>query len=152
MPSTFCNLLIHVVFSTKRREPWMTGEMQPRLYEYIGGVVHGENGRLIEIGGTADHVHLLISWRTDESVAVLMRNLKSHSSGWIHQTFPALGGFQWQEGYGVFSVSASQEGRVGSYIQNQAQHHKRLTFQEEFERFLRAHRVEYDRGLLWGER
>jgi putative transposase len=145
MPSTFCNIILHIIFSTKHRHPWIADDLKGRLYRYIGGIVRGEGGKLLEIGGMEDHVHLLLSWRTDESVAELLRNLKSHSSLWIHQTFPHLRIFAWQEGYAVFSVSHSQASKVRAYIQKQLQHHRQRSFQEEFEEFLTAHGIEYDR-------
>lgn len=88
MAQTYSNILFHIVFSTKNRRPMITADLQPRLYDYIGGIVRGDNGMLHEIGGTEDHVHLLVRWRTDESVATLLRNVKSHSSGRIHKTIP----------------------------------------------------------------
>src|SRR5580704_3825646 len=108
MPGTFHNLKFHLVFSTKQREPWLTGDILPRVHDYLGGVIRGERGVVLEIGGVADHVHVLFGWRTDEALSTLIRNLKANSSRWIHETFPAMGGFAWQEGYSIFSVSESQ--------------------------------------------
>ena len=110
----------------------------------MGGIVRDENGTLYKIGGMPDHVHLLIQWRTGESAATLMRNVKSRSSQWVHQTFPTMSAFAWQEGYGVFSVSESRIDSVRVYIRNQEQHHHTTTFEEEYLAFLNAHRVEYD--------
>jgi len=88
MPGTYSRLLYHVVFSTKRRAAMIKSEIQPRVHEYLGGVIRGERGTPFQIGGMPDHVHLLFSWRTDEPIAMLMRKVKAHSSGWIHRTFP----------------------------------------------------------------
>ena len=104
---------------------------------------------MLEIGGVADHVHILFSWRTDEGISVLTRNLKANSSKWIHQTFPDLREFAWQEGYAIFSVSESICERVREYIRTQEEHHRKKTFQEELVEFLRAHRVDYDEKYLW---
>src|SRR5437016_207962 len=112
MPGTFSNIRLHIVFSTKRREPLITTGLQPRLYKFIGGIVRDERGKLVEIGGVADHVHLLVSWRTDATIADLVKNVKARSSAWIHRTFPDARRFRWQEGYGVFTVSHSQVPKV----------------------------------------
>ena len=149
MPGTYSRLLYHVVFSTKRRTQTITESLRPRLYDYMGGIIRSERGVSYEIGGTADHVHLLFRWRTDESLAALMRNVKSHSSRWVHQTFPTMGAFQWQEGYAAFSVSESQREAVANYIRNQAEHHRSLTFEDELVRLLEAHNIEYDARYLW---
>jgi putative transposase len=144
MPGTYSHLRFHLIFSAKNREPLITQEIQIRLYPFIGGIVRDEKGVLLEIGGMPDHVHLLVGWRTDDSLANLLRNIKSRSSGWIHETFPESRTFRWQEGYGAFSVSHSQAARVRRYIQNQAAHHRKKTFKEEYLEFLRAHEIEFD--------
>jgi len=124
MAGTFTRLLYHVVFSTKHRANLIAPELQARLYDYLGGIVRGERGRAHEIGGVADHVHLLIQWRTDEALSTLMRRLKANSSRWLHAEFPAMRGFAWQEGYAAFTVSPSQFETVRRYVQNQAAHHQ----------------------------
>ncbi|WLD13515.1 IS200/IS605 family transposase [Planctellipticum variicoloris] len=149
MSGTYSQLLLHGVFSTKHRRPWISSEVAGRLYPYLAGVIRGEKGLLYDIGGVEDHVHLYWRWRPDESVSNLMRNLKSQSSGWIHETFPALKDFAWQEGYGVFSVSKSQEPVIKSYIASQREHHQRTDFKSEFLRLLRAHDVEFDERYVF---
>jgi putative transposase len=149
MPGTYTKLLYHIVFSTKERARLMTTDLQPRLHEYLGGIVRGEKGVAYQIGGTLNHVHLLVRWRTDESLATLLRNIKSHSSLWVHQTFPHLQSFRWQEGYGAFTVSQSQSNVVERYIMNQERHHHKKTFEEEFIELLKAHEVEYDERYIW---
>ena len=144
MPGTFSNLLLHIVFSTKHREPLITPDIQPRLHQFIGGIVRDEGGKLLEIGGVADHLHLLVSWRTDEAISSLVRNVKARSSAWVHQTFADHRAFAWQEGYGVFSVSHSQAPKVAEYIRGQPEHHRAKTFQEEFLELLKRHKIEYD--------
>jgi REP element-mobilizing transposase RayT len=108
MAGTFSNLKFHLVFSTKHREPWLTDDIRPRVFDYMGGIVRGEKGVLLEIGGVSDHVHILFGWRTDEAISTLVRNLKANSSKWIHESFPNLRQFAWQEGYSIFAVSQSQ--------------------------------------------
>ncbi len=149
VPGTYTKLLYHVVFSTKGRARLITSELQPRLHEYLGGIVRSEKGVAHQIGGTCNHVHLLLRWRTDESLATLMRDLKGHSSRWVHQTFEPSSSFQWQEGYGAFTVSPSQSEIVNRYIVNQEAHHRQKTFEEEFVAMLEAHGVDYDERNLW---
>ena len=144
MPGTYSRILLHVVFSTKGRARLITPDLEPRLHAYLGGIVRDEKGVACEIGGTGNHVHLLVSWRTDESVAGLVRRVKGGSSLWVHQTFPGLQAFAWQEGYGAFSVSESRVERVREYISNQAEHHRVATFEEEFVALLKRHKIEFE--------
>ncbi len=149
MPGTYSQLLLHVVFSTKNRTPWIADEIAERLYPFIGGIIRAEKGVLYEIGGIEDHIHIYLRWRPDGSVSDLMRTVKSRSSKWVHDTFPALRDFAWQEGYSVFSVSKSQEEAVKKYIAGQAEHHKRQDFKSELLQFLRAHGVEFDEKYVF---
>jgi REP element-mobilizing transposase RayT len=149
MPGTFSEVLLHVVFSTKHRQPWLTPDITPRLYQYLGGIIRTEFGALLDAGGVEDHVHLYVRTRTEHSIAELLRTIKSRSSQWIHATIPALKDFQWQEGYSVFSVSKSQEPSVKHYIQTQAEHHAKEDFKSELLRMLRAHGVEFDERYVF---
>jgi REP-associated tyrosine transposase len=124
LPRTYSQLLLHVVFSTKHRERWITPDVAERLYPFTGGIIRAEKGILYDIGGIEDHVHLYLRWRPDAAISDLMRTIKSRSSLRVHQTFPRLDAFAWQEGYAVFSVSKSQEGAVKKYIASQAEHHR----------------------------
>ena len=144
MPGTSSQILLHIVFATKGRRPWITEQIAARLYAYMGGIVRAERGVLYEIGGDDDHVHLYLRWRPDASVADLMRPLKSRSTKWVHDEFPELAAFYWQEGYSVFSVSKSQEAALKRYIQNQRAHHERVDFADELLQLLRSHEIEYD--------
>lgn len=144
MPGTYSQLLLHAVFSTKGRMPWIGAEVAERLYPYIGGIVRAEKGVLYDIGGIEDHIHMYFRWRPDGSVSDLMRTVKARSSKWIHETFQALYDFAWQEGYSVFSVSKSQESAVKAYIAGQAEHHRREDFKAELLRFLWAHGIKFD--------
>ena len=105
MPQSFTCLHYHLIFSTKGRFPSITPEIQTRLWEYLGGVVCNAGGIPIQIGGTADHVHLLVTLRQNRALSDFMRELKAGASGWIHDTFPHLANFAWQVGYGAFTVS-----------------------------------------------
>jgi REP element-mobilizing transposase RayT len=149
MPGTYSQILLHIIFSTKHREPWITPEIAERLYPYIGGIVRSEKGVLCDIGGVEDHVHMYLRWRTDSSISDLMRTVKARSSKWIHETFPALHAFAWQEGYSVFSVSKSQEEAVKKYIAGQVEHHKKEDFKTEVLRFLRMHGIEFDEKYVF---
>jgi len=149
MPGTYSQLLLHVVISTKGRTSWISAEVAKRLYPYIGGIVRAEKGVLCDIGGVEDHVHLYLRWRPDGSVSDLMRTVKARSSKWVHDTFPAMREFAWQEGYSVFSVSKSQEGVMKKYIAGQAEHHKKVDFKSELLKLLRAHGVEFDEKYVF---
>lgn len=146
---TYSQLLYHIVFSTKHREPWITGDIAERLFAYMGGVVRAEKGVLLAIGGVEDHVHLYIRHRTDGTLADLMRTVKARSSKWVHETFPALGAFAWQEGYSVFSVSKSQEAAVRHYIASQREHHQTQDFKSELLQLLRLHGVEFEEKYVF---
>jgi putative transposase len=115
----------------------------------MGEIVRAEKGVLYDIGGVEDHVHLYLRWRPDGSVSDLMRTVKALSSKWVHDAFPNLAAFAWQEGYSVFSVSKSQEEAVKKYIAGQAEHHKKEDFKSELLRILRAHGVEFDERYVF---
>ena len=149
MPQSFTCLHDHLIFSTKNRVPAITADLQPRLYEYLGGILRAEKCLLLAAGGMPDHVRLLCALHKELAVAPALRLLKANSSKWIHETFPQHRAFAWQAGYGAFAVSYSHFDRVKRYIARQAQHHRRTTFQEEFVAFLQRHHIEYDERYLW---
>jgi REP element-mobilizing transposase RayT len=123
MAHTYLCVRIHFVWSTYLRSPWIAPEWQHRLYAYFGGIARRKGSRLICGGGMREHVHLYLSLPPDLSMAQLVSALKSNSSRWIHETFPRLRQFAWQQGYSAFSVSKFSEGRVIAYIRDQAAHH-----------------------------
>jgi len=149
MGSTFSNLLIHGIFSTKHRRPYITPDLQDRLYQYMGGIVREKKGVLYNIGGIEDHVHMLVRWNTTGIVADLFRDVKADSSKWVHDTYPQCQNFACQSGYAVFSVSQSQCEKVNRYIDNQRHHHQKVSFQDELRQLLRVHGVEYDERYIW---
>ena len=149
MSQSFVSLHYHLIFSTKNRVPTLTADLQPRLQQYIGGILRNEGCTLVAAGGMPDHIHLLISLGKQISVADALREIKSRSSSWIHGTFPSRRGFEWQVGYGAFAVSYSDLDRVREYLKKQAEHHRTMTFQEEFLEFLKRHHIEYDERYLW---
>ena len=122
---------------------------QDRLYGYLGGVLENKKGKLICAGGMPDHIHLLGSLPPQLSVSETVNFLKSNSSRWVHQTFPRHADFAWQNGYGAFAVSKSNEDRIIHYIQNQSEHHRNRTFKEEFLGFLSKHGIPYDDRFIW---
>ena len=128
MSSSYCNLLYHIVFSTKRREPWLTAAIRPRIHQYLGGAIRDENGIALIVNGTADHVHILAKLRQDKAISKLIGELKANSSGWISRTFREIAGFEWQEGYGAFTVSESILSKVRRYIERQEEHHRTSFF------------------------
>jgi putative transposase len=149
MAGTYSQLLLHIVFSTKGRTPWIAPDVAERLYPFMGGIVRAEKGVLYAIGGVEDHVHMYVRWRPDGAVSDLMRTVKSRSSKWAHETYPRLAAFSWQEGYSVFSVSKSQEETVKAYIAKQAEHHSQEDFKSEHLRLLRAHGVAFDERYVF---
>jgi putative transposase len=149
MPQSFASLHYHVVFSTKNREPFIDRGLQPRLYEYVGGILRSHDGVFLAAGGMPDHVHLLVGLHRETAVAEAVKLVKAHSSKWIHDTFPDRQGFAWQTGYGAFTVSFSHMSRVKAYIAGQEEHHRKRTFKEEFVAFLDRHGLSYDERYLW---
>jgi putative transposase len=149
MPHSYVNLNYHIIFSTKDREPIITNLYQERLYEYIGGIIRAQGGIALTINGVADHVHILAKLRQDKALSDLIRDLKSNASNWMHNIFPEQKDFAWQNGYGAFTVSASQIGDVSRYIANQEQHHQKQSFKDEFLAFLKANEIEFDENFLW---
>jgi REP element-mobilizing transposase RayT len=150
MPHSFASLLVHAIFSTKNRLPDLTPDLAVRLFPHMGGIVRERNGIATIINGPLDHVHLLLSLPTTESLADLLRVVKTNSSRWVHEQFPGKREFGWQAGYAAFTVSASRAGAVRDYIATQQEHHRRVSFQEEFVTFLRKHGIAYDARDLWG--
>ena len=139
----------HLIWSTKERKNLILPKIQNRLYSYMGGVIRKSGGTLLEIGGIANHVHLLIELSNLESFTSLIRNTKASSSNWVKQEFPDCSYFAWQSGYGSYSVSYSQIEKVRAYIQNQEHHHKTLSFEEEYLNFLKTCNVQYDERYIF---
>jgi REP element-mobilizing transposase RayT len=147
MPSTHTNLLYHIIFATKNREPVIAAEWRPRLHEYLGGAVRGLGGVPQGVGGVADHVHLLVGLKPTHCLSDFMRDLKKNSSVWISETIP-VPSFHWQEGYAAFTVSASVKASVRQYIAGQEEHHRHKTFREELVEFLKKSGIDYDERYL----
>jgi putative transposase len=149
MSQSFACLNYHLIFSTKHREPTLKPEILARLYEYVGGYLRAEKGCLLAAGGMPDHVHWLVSLHKQMSVVDALRGIKSISSKWIHETYGELQGFAWQTGYGAFTVSHSQLTKVRKYLDDQNEHHRTTSFQEEYLAYLRRHGIVYDEKYIW---
>lgn len=145
---SFVSCLMHVVFSTKDRRPFITPDIQERLWPYLGGIARENKMRALKVGGVADHVHMLVSLPSTMAIAKAVQIIKGNSSKWIHETFPQLRAFEWQEGYGAFSLGVSGIEATEDYIENQAEHHKRKTFKEELKAILERHSIGYEEWML----
>jgi REP element-mobilizing transposase RayT len=150
MATTFANLLYHIVYSTKNRMPLIRDGLREPLYEYIGGIIRGEGGILLEIGGIPDHVHILAKFKTDIAVAMMLKKIKGKSSKWANDRPGRREYFDWQDGYAAFSVSESLVPTVRKYIRNQEEHHKKVSFKDELIALLKKNRIPYDERYLLG--
>ncbi len=147
LPQTCGNIVAHLIFSTKGREPLIRPEIRADLFAYLGGIIREMCGTALIINGTADHVHVLARIRPAHSAAQIARVIKTNSSRWVHEKGHTK--FAWQAGYGVFSVSESNVGSVTKYIAAQEAHHQKHSFQEEFLAFLKKNNVAYDERYIW---
>ncbi|HEY5914545.1 MAG TPA: transposase [Verrucomicrobiae bacterium] len=148
MPQSLAKILVHLIFSTKHREPVISPAIRPRLHGYIVGILDNLKSPSLQTGGVADHIHILCALSRTISTADLLEDVKKSSSKWMK----ANGGvpaFTWQAGYGAFSVGESQADAVIRYIQNQEEHHHKMTFQDEFRKFLERYKVAYDERYVW---
>jgi putative transposase len=142
MANSYIQNFMHCVFSTKNRRPLIRTDLQHPLWAYMGGIAKQNGFKAIEIGGTEDHVHALLSLPSDLAIAKALQLIKGGSSKWFRETHSPE--FGWQSGYGAFSVSASLESKTVAYIRNQKEHHKKRDFQGEYIRLLRLHGVDFD--------
>jgi REP element-mobilizing transposase RayT len=147
MPSSHVSANFHIVFSTKDRLPLIRDEWQNRLLGYLGGIVKGLNAIPISINGVEDHVHLLVALGSTHRLDYFLRDLKADSSEWVHKELARK--FEWQKGYGAFSVSPSAIPAVKRYISKQKVHHHKKTFQEEYIELLIAGGLDFDERYLW---
>jgi putative transposase len=144
MSHSYISNLMHCTFSTKERSASITSDLESRLWPYIGGIARENRMKALAVGGTADHVHALLSLPGMISFAKAVQLIKGGSSKWVHDSFPEFKTFAWQEGYAAFSVSASQVAKTIAYINNQKEHHRKRTFHEEFLDLLKKHGIEFD--------
>ncbi len=151
MANTYTQVHLQFVFAPKYRASLIHSSWEDRLHKYISGIVQNNNHKLIIINGMPDHVHLLIGFRATQSMADLMQDVKQSSSKWINENKFCKGHFEWQVGYGAFSYSKSQLPDVTRYIENQKEHHKKMTFLEEYRLYLEKFEVEYDERYIFRE-
>ena len=150
MANTYSCLYYHIVFSTKSRMRWINAAMEERLWPYLGGIARKHKLTALQVGGIADHIHMLLLAPPTLSPSQIAQCIKGESSKWIHGEFQHCLRFAWQDGYGAFTVSQSQIGPIIRYIKNQSEHHRRLSFQEEYLSLLHKHGIKYDERYLWG--
>lgn len=150
MPHSYSSSLFHVVFSTHQRQNTIHRQFRERLWAFLGGIARKNGMKALAVGGTSDHLHVLLSLPATVSLAKSLQLIKGGSSKWVHDTFPQRRNFAWQEGYGAFSISISHMKETIAYIRDQERHHRRRTFQEEFLAFLKKHGLDYDPRHVWG--
>jgi putative transposase len=148
--NTYTSLHYHIIFSTKNREPWLVPDIEQRVWAFLGGIARAHDMTALQVGGVDDHIHALVTAPATIAPAQIAQSLKGESSKWIHEEFASLRNFGWQDGYGGFTVSKSNTPDVVSYIQNQREHHRKKTFQEEYLEFLHKNGIEYDKRFVLG--
>jgi putative transposase len=149
MPQSLSSILIHLIFSTKSREPFLTCEIDAELYPYMASIFKAMKSPALIINGTSDHIHTLFSLSRVVTIASLVEEVKTESSKWIKTKGKQFRNFHWQSGYGAFSIGQSQVPTVRRYITRQKQHHRRVSFQDEYRKFLNVYGVEYDERYVW---
>lgn len=150
MPQSLAQIYLHIIFSTKHRRPCFSDDaFTDEMYAYLAEIRKKQDCFAKLVGGHVDHVHLPCSLSRRKAVGDLIRELKTGSSVWIKEKNRELSDFHWQDGYGVFSVSPSQLETVKKYIANQNEHHRTVTFQDEFRKLLKAHGIEFDEKYVW---
>ncbi len=150
MAHSYTSIYVHYVFSTKNRQKIIQPELEKRLWPYMGGIARENKMKALAIGGVEDHSHVFLSLPSTLSISKAIQLVKGGSSTWVSKTFPEFKDFQWQEGYGAFSISISHIDNTVNYIKNQKEHHKKATFQEEYLAILKKHGIKYDERYLWG--
>ena len=146
---SYVSSYFHCVFATKERRPTISVSLRDRLWPFLGGIARQNGMKALQIGGMPDHVHILLSLPSTLSIAKALQLIKGGSSKWVHDSFPEQWAFRWQIKYGAFGVSVSLLDKTIDYIKNQEQHHRKVSFQEEFLLLLKKHNVAYDERYLW---
>ena len=149
MSQSLANVLLHIIFSTKSRHPFIDEDIEHELYAYITSICLAHKSYVHKIGGVTDHVHLFVTLSRTLSISNLLEEMKKNSSKWIKTKGQRYDNFSWQKGFGVFSVSASQHNAVVTYITNQKMHHKTQTYQDEYRKFLQLNKIPYDERYVW---
>ena len=150
MPQSLAKILVHTVFSTKERRPFLPDKaLREELHRYLGGILSNLGCQPIIAGGVEDHVHLLCALSRTCEPAEMVKEAKRGSSLWLKTKGPDLQDFGWQNGYGIFSIGFSQIQSVRDYIARQEEHHRKVSFQEEFRQLLRRYEIECDERYVW---
>lgn len=149
MANTYTQIHLQVIFAVRKRTGLIQKEWKDELYKYITGVVQAQEHKLLAINGMPDHLHLFFGMRPIQSLSDLVQHIKQDSSKWINQKRFIKERFEWQEGFGAFSYSKSQASRVITYIQNQEAHHRKITFLDEYKKFLEKFGVDYDERYIF---
>jgi REP element-mobilizing transposase RayT len=149
MPQSLSKVIVHIIFSTKDREPWLDSEVRPRMHAYLATICRDLGAEYVRVGGVSDHIHLVTTLPRTLSQAQLIEQIKKTSSKWIKAIDARYRNFFWQRGYGAFSVSPSQLEAVLQYIDTQQEHHRTRSFQEEYRKLLRRHGVDFDERHVW---
>jgi putative transposase len=150
MSQSLSRILVHIIFSTKNRVPFLIdSELLKGTHAYIARVFYEHESPAIEVGGTEDHIHILCLLSRHYSVSEIVKKAKANSSSWLKSREGRCQKFTWQSGYGAFSIDQSQMDLMQHYIRHQAEHHRRRTFQEEYLEILRRYQVSYDERYLW---
>lgn len=149
MPQSLSSILVHLVFSTKHREPFITPAIETELHPYMAKVFRELKSPSLAIDGTADHVHILFSLARIITIADMVEEVKTNTSKWIKTKGREFRNFHWQRGYGAFSIGQSNVATLRRYIHHQKEHHRRITFQDEYRKFLKAYKIDYDERFVW---
>jgi len=149
MSQSLSKVYVHITFSTKKHQPYIDNSINASLFEYIGGICKGLDSNPVKIGGYHDHVHILCQLSRKLTQMKLLEEIKKQSSKWIKTKGKNYSDFYWQDGYGIFSVNPSETDVVVAYIDNQQEHHKKITFKDEFRAFLKKYKVDYDERYVW---
>ena len=149
MSQSLAQILVHLVFSTKGREPQIDDAIRDELHAYIGGIIENHRGGLLKAGSVRDHIHLSMAHPRTIAPSELVKEIKIGSAMWVKTKGRQFSGFQWQSGYGIFSISSSHRRAVEEYIANQAEHHRVVSFQEEYRRLLKKYEIAFDERYVW---
>jgi len=149
MPQSLAKNLIHLIFSTKNRDPLITEPVRPDLHQYAAGILHDLKSPALMINSVADHIHVLFNLHRTKSLANVVMELKRGTSIWMKEQGLEFAEFYWQNGYGAFSIGQSMVETVVKYIENQAEHHAKRPFQYEFREFLKRYDMEFDEEYVW---
>src|ERR1051326_1649281 len=149
MPQSLSSVLIHLVFSTKNRETFITPAIETELHPYMATIFRERKSPSLAINGATDHIHILFSLARVVTIADIVEEVKTSTSKWIKNKGREFRNFHWQRGYGAFSIGQSNVASLKRYIRGQKEHHKQITFQDEYRKFLKAYGIDYDERYVW---